>query len=203
MFDLTPQERNVALFLVITLAVGSGVLFFRRGKFRENKVALVKAVPKDDRNEEVVMVHLAGAVFQPGLYRVKKGSRLGEVLQDKNLKAQADVSNINLARPVSDGERIFIPFKADATLIKTTAGQKNLGNFSSGITTDSQSQLININQADASELAKLPGIGEILARRIVEYRRQFGSFQTKDEVKKVKAIGEKRFEKIKDLISVN
>ncbi len=207
MFNLTPQERNVALFLVLTLAVGSGILLFKNRSFHRIKPELVKAESnkkaKIDAKEEIIVVHLAGAVFQPGLYRVKKGSRLGEVLQDKNLMAQADISNINLARAVRDGERIFIPFKAATTLIKTAAAQKNLGNFSSSITTDSQSQLTNINQADASELAKLPGIGEILARRIVEYRRQFGSFQTKDEVKKVKGIGEKRFEKIKGLIAIN
>ena len=196
MFDLTPQERNVAIFLVITLAVGSGVLFFRGGRFREDKVALVKAVPKNETNEEVIMVHLAGAVFQPGLYRVKKGSRLGEVLQDKNLKAQADISNINLARPVSDGERIFIP-------LKSTAVQKDSGNSSVSLHTNSQSHLLNINQAEAFELSALPGIGQVLAGRIVEHRKQFGPFKTKEELKKVRGIGEKRFEKIKDLISVN
>ena len=197
MFNLTPQERNVALFLVVTLAVGSGVLFFKNRGFRQIKPELVKALPENDTKEEVIMIHLAGAVFQPGLYRVKKGSRLGEMLQDKNLMAQADISNMNLARPVSDGERILIP-------LKSTAIQRDFESSSVPLdSSDSRLSLFNINRAAAFELSTLPGIGQVLAGRIVEYRREFGSFKTKEELKKVRGIGEKRFEKIKDLISAN
>ena len=207
MFNLIPQERNVALFLVVTLAVGSGVLFFKKRSFHQIKPELVKAEfnkkAKIDAKEEIVVVHLAGAVFKPGLYRVKKDTRVGEVLNETNLKVQADISNINLARTIRDGEKIFIPLKSTAIPLKSVPAQKNLENFSSSITINSQGHFININQADVTRLSKLPGIGEILSQRIIEYRKEFGLFQSKEDIKNVRGIGEGRFEKIKDKISVN
>lgn len=196
MFNLTPRERNVALFLVITLVVGSGVLFFKTGKFHQVKPELVKAEPQKDAKVEVITVHLAGAVFQPGLYRTKKDSRVGDVIQKTDLMIQADISHINLARRVSDGERILIPFKSGAASPQVEGSSLSINKVGDG-------GFINVNQASVSELLNLPGIGEVLARRIVECRSQFGAFKNKEELKKVKGIGEKRLEKIRDLIVVD
>ncbi len=194
MFNLTPQERNAALFLVITLAIGTGVLFFKNNFSREVKPQLVKG--QSQVEVELITVHLDGAVFKPGLYRVKKDSRLEDVLKKTELKSQADISNINLARKISDGEKIIIPSRGESLFLDSGVIEFYGDELSKG-------DLINVNRAGISELSGLPGIGETLAQRIIEYRVQFGPFRDKEELKKVKGIGEKRLEKIKNLIIIN
>ncbi len=203
MFNLTPQERNVALFLVGTLVIGSGVLFFKNRHFKEVKPYLVKAhsqpETKINQAEESLVVHLAGAVFRPGLYRVKKGTRVGEVLTETNLKVEADISSINLARTLIDGEKIFIPVKAPAQGDSLRIPSLSVNAIEKG----KSGEFLNINQADVFQLARLPAIGEILSQRIIDYRKETGPFKSKEEIQKVRGIGLKRFEKIKDLISVD
>lgn len=200
MFNLTPQERKAAIFLIITLALGSGILFYKNIKGEVIKPELVKAKSseeaKADAKEETIVVHLAGAVFRPGLYQVKKGTRVGELIEKAELLAQADISNLNLARFVSDGEKIFIPSKTNAEPVGPADSSPSLNKTG-------EEGLININQASVLELSRLPGIGEVLAQRIIAYREQFGQFQSKEELKEVKGIGKKRFEKIESLICIH
>jgi len=196
MFNLTAQERKIAFFLVITLVVGSGVLFFKSGKLHRVKPELVKEEPRKDAKKEVITIHLSGAVFQPGLYRFEKGSRLADVIQKTDLMIQADISRINLAGRISDGEKIFIPFKSGTAPSGVEASSILINKVNDG-------GYVNINQASVSELLKLPGIGEILARNITEFRNRFGIFKDKEELKKVKGIGEKRLEKIRNLIVID
>lgn len=97
----------------------------------------------------------------------------------------ADADAVNLAEPLTDGQHIHIPTK-EIFLSQNAAAQ---------------SDLVNINTADAERLATLKGIGAALAQRIIDYREQNGAFKTVDEIKNVRGIGEKKFAAFKDKIT--
>lgn len=103
----------------------------------------------------------------------------------------ADTEAINLAENLTDGQHIHIPTKEFFLQAQ---------NFSSAAST--QSDLVNINTADAERLATLKGIGPALSQRIIEYREQNGAFKSIDEIKNVRGIGEKKFAAFKDKITV-
>ena len=107
----------------------------------------------------------------------------------------ADTEIVNLAEPLTDGAHIHIP-------TKEIIFQESLESQISS-TTSSGSELVNINTADETELQKLYRVGPAIAKRIVEYREQNGKFQTVEDIKKVRGIGQKTFEKMKDKITVN
>lgn len=98
----------------------------------------------------------------------------------------ADSDAVNLAAPLTDGQHVHIPTK-DIFLLPQSI---------------SNSDLVNINTADAEKLATLKGIGPALAQRIIDYREQNGAFKTIDEIKNVRGIGDKKFAAFKDKITI-
>lgn len=106
------------------------------------------------------------------------------------LSEAADADSINLAAKVTDGSQIKIPLK-------------NAANTAQGETKDNNAgDKININYADEGELDKLPGVGPAMAKRIIEYRQTQGLFQSIEDLKKVRGIGEAKFTKLKDKIMI-
>ncbi len=143
-----------------------------------------------------IVVHIAGAVSKPGVYELPAGSRVIDGLTAAGgATAHADVSAINLARELADGERVYIPRKGEVPAAEAgAAGAAPAGGAQAG--------KVNINTASVSELEELPGIGEVIAQRIVDYRTQHGPFKTVRDLLKVEGIGEKKFESIKDHVTV-
>lgn len=132
-----------------------------------------------------IMVHVTGAVANPGLYYLPKDSRVNDaILAAGGFLDNADKSYINLAGLVSDGEKIHVP------------------ELMPGLSIGGSGLLVNINSATQSELENLPGIGPTLAKRIIDYRSQYGFFDTIDDLKDVPGIGEAIFIEIKDLVTV-
>ncbi len=134
-----------------------------------------------------VYVYVSGAVRRPGLYSFDRSLRVGEVVQAAgNALAYADVTAVNYAEEAKDGMHIHIPYDLNGI----PAG----GSESNG--------LVNINEADEKALINLSGIGPAMARRIIEYRMKNGMFTSVEELKKVKGIGEKKYEKLQDKVTV-
>ena len=140
-----------------------------------------------------VYVDVKGAVRFPGVYRVETGKRVVDaVLLAGGFTADADASNINLAVTVRDEMMIVIPFVSsvsdpdgeDPEEIDVNAGK------------------VNINTATVEELDVLYGIGYILAQRIIDYRAEYGAFETIEDIMKVDGIKESVYEAIKDDICV-
>jgi competence protein ComEA len=144
-----------------------------------------------------LVVHVIGAVPRPGVYELAEGSRVQDAIQAAGgLLAQAEISFINLAAPIEDGQQLDIPFKDGAPLSGPFSEQPLA-------TLDvNQSELININEASLEELDTLPGIGPTTAQKIIEYREQNGPFQNVEDIMNVSGIGPATFEEIKDLITV-
>lgn len=149
---------------------------------------------------EELVVYVCGAVNAPGIYTLAPDSRLYEaVALAGGFSSEADPAYHNLARSISDGERIYILSTIETEALseeQQVAGEEGTGNsiFENG--------LINLNTATAEQLMELPGIGEAKAKGILEYRARIGQFTVIEEIKNVSGIGEAMYEKIKDKITV-
>lgn len=123
-------------------------------------------------SEEVIYVHICGAVNTPGVYALPGGSRIYDgVNQAGGFDSEADAEAVNLVEELKDGEQVRIPFIGESVSV-------------------SESSLININQADVATLCQIPGIGESRAQAIVDYRQEQGEFQGVEELMQVPGIKE-------------
>lgn len=155
------------------------------------ETAADSAAPENASGE--VVVHVAGAVSSPGVYTLPADSRVDDAVRAAGATADADLSQLNLAQKLADGQKITVPVAgatpADGSSAATTADSDNGG-------------LININTATQEELESLPSIGEVRAQAIITYREEHGGFRTTDELMEVSGIGEKIFADIAPHITV-
>lgn len=144
-----------------------------------------------------ILVHISGAVAQPGVYSLSAGSRMQDAVQAAGgLLPQADPDGVNLAAFLQDGAQVVIPTIAPTPLPNSQATP------GSGSRSPDVQVLININTATQAELESLPEIGPSIAKEIIAYRQKNGLFKKIEDIMKVKGIGEKIFEAIKLLITV-
>lgn len=147
--------------------------------------------------KEKILVHVAGEVLNSGVYELESGARVIDALMAAGgATSLANLDIINLAAPISDGEKIYIPSVIEK--INQFNQNSSFTSYSSG----GSSGKININTADASELQKLTGIGPGKAKSIIDYRNKNGPFKSVDDLLNVSGIGEKTLEKIRDEIVV-
>lgn len=159
--------------------------------------------PDSLEKEEIktLVVYVCGAVNQPGVYELSEDSRLYEaVTLAGGFSPEADAAYHNLARNLSDGERIYI-LSTEETKLLTTMQQVE-GEETQETNSSADGTKINLNTATAKQLTSLPGIGEAKALAIIEYRNKAGRFESTEEIKNVSGIGEAMYEKIKDKIMI-
>ncbi len=153
-------------------------------------------LPCEEAKPEIV-IYLCGAVKTPGIYVLPEESRLYEaVVMAGGLLPEADEAYHNLARKITDGERIYILSREETKAL--TAEVKTSGEEGKTVS----DTLLNLNTATAEQLTSLSGIGEAKAAAIVEYRSKVGKFKSVEEIKNVSGIGDAMFERIKDKITV-
>lgn len=179
------QKRALLILGVLIIIFSS--LFVVRGNTHEVVappiVAVQIAAPE-------IFIDVTGAVNKPGVYTLAANSRVIDAIKAAGNSAPgADLSTINLARVLSDGEQIYV----DAT-VRNSAGAR--------VTKVVRSGPININRATSSQLDSLDGIGPVIARRIIEYRKSNGPFATIEDLQKVSGIGVAKFATIKSKIRV-
>ena len=154
-------------------------------------------VPDPDR----IMVDVVGAVARPGLHELPAASRIADaVAAAGGLTAEADRMRLNLAEPLSDGSRLWVPAVGESAgpeVVSVTAGAGDGGRAGAG--GGRTGARLNVNTADAVALEELPGIGPALAAAIVEYRQRAGPFATVDELVEVSGIGPVKLEQIRPL----
>ncbi len=153
-----------------------------------------------------IYIHITGAVVKEGLYKLKEGARLDDLVKTcGGLKADADISKINLSMILEDQMRIHI-LKIGETMESDVDPGGNISNPSSPIgesggSKKDKSSKINLNKASLEELMTLTGIGEKKAQAIIEYRQE-NSFKSPQDLLEISGIGEKILEKIIDQVTV-
>ncbi len=175
-----------------------------------------------------VMVHVAGHVKQPGLYRFAAGARVQDALDAAGgATAEARVDDLNLAAPLTDGLRLYVPGRREApeqVIVVTEEifvseppsqaagpsapapiGFLNAGPLTRKPTTTERKEAprgkVNLNKASSAELQTLPGVGPALAGRIIAYRSAVGPYAEPAELQRVRGIGPKTYEKLAPYIS--
>ena len=139
-----------------------------------------------------VIVDVAGWVKQPGVYEMVAGDRVIDAIERAGgARKGAELSALNLAAPLIDGSQILVP-----RMGATTGTPGSVGSAPGG------TALININSASATELETLPGIGEVLAATIVQYRTDNGPFASVDQLEDVSGIGPSTLDEIRDFVTV-
>lgn len=221
MVKLEPKQQAIILFLVAVIIFGGGYRLAQvNSRGADNKLSLQQPAVEAGTENKVkeIAVHVTGAVARPGLYKLSQGARVADVLDKAGPTEEADLNAINLAASLTDGQKVTVPFKGAANPLLGAAGAGSGGaqKYSStsgyggtaltapgaGQSAGGQTGLININTAGTAELDTLPGIGPTLAQRIIQHREVNGPFRQIEDIKNVSGIGDKKFEDIKDRITV-
>lgn len=143
--------------------------------------------------EQEILVDVKGAVQTPGVYKATTGDRVIDVIERAGgITESANEEAVNLAMRVTDEMVIYVPLIGEETESVTTTVSAGGG----------ESDKININKANATELETLPGVGPAKSAAIIEYRETNGPFQTIEDIMSISGFGEKTFEKLKESISV-
>ncbi len=182
-------KRHWLIILALAAVIVAGSFFYDhwRNTAVVEKASSVVPVPPGAVQGGQPIVYVSGAVNKPGVYRVGPESRVIDAVNAAGgLAPGADANRVNLAQLVKDGMQITVPLSAE----------------SGPAAAASAADKVSINAADKSELEKLPGIGPVLAQRIVDFRRTKGPFRDVAELKKVPGVGDSVFNRIKDKISL-
>lgn len=174
--------------LVVPLIALAAWFVYDQGLPFAETTAEPQAVRVEAPVPQSVYVYISGAVRNPGLYSFPRAVRIGEALESAGgALAYADVGAVNYAEEVKDGMQIHVPYDLN--------GLPAVGS------TDADGR-ININEADETKLAELPGIGPAMAKRIVEHRQEHGAFTSVEDLQKVKGIGPAKYGELKDKVTV-
>lgn len=192
--SVTNREK-IFLSIILLLLVSNMYMYFQSNS-GDSRVISPEEIDRmfvDERTEpSTIVIHVAGAVRHSGIVSMEEGSRVADaVAAAGGVLEAADLDRINLARMLNDGERIYIPAKGEE------AADTYMGETAE--VTDGK---VNINSAGAAELETLPGIGEVIAQRVIEFREKQGLFKAPEDIMKVSGIGPKIYEGIKDKIKV-
>lgn len=181
------RNQKVALLGLSIVAIFISLLFVNGDNLKENSPEIITAI---EVIEPKIYVDVTGAVKNPGVYALTGKSRVIDAIKAAgDISPGADLSTINLARVLNDGEQIYV----DLASINTSGIR---------ITKKINKGPVNINRATLRELDSLDGIGPVIAKRIIEYRKVNGFFITVDDLQKVSGIGAAKFAQIKSKVRV-
>ena len=221
------QKKIIAIILIILVIITYYYLYLKNSTEEisnqdlevNNTQASNQTNETEKEGEETIVVHVSGAINIEGIVELEAGSRIANAIEKAGgVKENADMTDINLAYPLEDGMKIHIPTKEeteanknnenmiDESYVTSSSGgvsskeDTNSTQGSSKLTTSNEK--VNINTATQEELDTLPGIGPSIASKIIDYREQNGKFNSIEEIKEVSGIGDAKYEKIKDSITI-
>jgi competence protein ComEA len=177
--------------LLVALVVAGRVAVGREepGQARTSVVAM-RAEPAPVQK---LLVHVVGAVREPGLYRLDDGSRVDDALRAAGgPKPKAALDLINLAAPVADGQQVIVPLR----------GQDGVAGSAAGGSAGAPVGPVHLNSATLEQLDTLPGVGPVTAQKILDYRDEHGAFSSVDELDSVPGIGPTRLAELKKLVDL-
>jgi competence protein ComEA len=187
--EFTPRAGKATITLIAVVGFAGFVFGSSTVPSQKFEVTKSKQVSEAEPTKPKLFVHIIGSVKSPGIYQLDTGSRVYDaVLAAGGLTAKANQQSINLARGLTDGEQVVV------------LSQSRSASTQQGF--QAQPQLLSLNQATATQLEDLPGVGPALAGRMIDWRLANGGFKSKDDLLNVSGIGDKLFSGIKDLVTL-
>ncbi len=199
---LAPQERvSVALFLSL-LILGSGIMVGRFWGSQQVIVAEPRANSAPAVSEaEKIFVHVAGQVKKPGVYQLPDSARVFQAIEQAGGAGEkADLDFLNLAQPVADGSKIYVPAKGERPAAEKAVSPPEKQR--SGKQPQKLEGPVNLNAATSEQLQLLPGVGPALAARIIAHRQKLGGFASLEQLLDVSGIGAKTLAKLREQLTL-
>lgn len=191
-----------SIAILCAIAIISMIYYFSTRpskKISENEIFAEdsNAQTNDTNDEKYITVYINGEVKNPKVYHMKDGSIIDDLIREAGGFTQnADMDRLklqlNLALKLRDGDHIYIYSKNDSGTQTSSSSQLS----------SSEGGKVNLNTATKDELKTVPGIGDVTAQKIIDFREKNGGFKTIDDLKKIDRIGEKTFEKFKDKVDI-
>lgn len=156
-----------------------------------------------------VVVQVAGAIDRPGVYRLAEGDRVDDLIRIAGgFAADADRARLNLAAPLTDGARVWVPARGETEIPEVVdpvgggGGTGGGGAGGGGSSVPSADAPVDLNAADAAQLEELPGVGPATSAAIIAHRDEHGPFASVEELLDVRGIGEAKLEQLRPLVTV-
>ncbi len=185
---LDPGRRGVVV-LVLVAVVAAAVAGISMWRARPSTEPLAAPIAEQTEPAAQLIVAVAGKVRKPGVVRLPPGARVADaVAAAGGALPGADLASVNLARKVVDGEQVVVGAPVAEGAVAPGAAPAAGGR-------------LNLNTATVEQFDALPGVGPVLAKRLVEYRTAQGGFRSVDQLREVDGIGESRFQKLKELVT--
>jgi len=170
------EKLEKILLIICIISILAFVGYYVKDGFK----TYTSSVEYED-NETMITAKISGEVENPGSYRIAENSRVCDLIYFAGgITHSADLDKVDLDAVITDSMEVNVPADTDSAFVG--------------------SPVVNINKATSEELMLVPGIGEELAKRIIEYRKENGNFSDISEIVRVKGLGDKSFEKIKEYI---
>ncbi len=216
------DNKVIIVIISIIIIIFLCVFFYTRSNLEneytelDNYNMLQNETSTDIEQEETskIVIHVTGAVNTEGIVEIKEGGRIADAVEEAGgFSENADISQINLAYQLEDGQKIYIPSIADEKIkeeekvlqkeyVTDEAGDDIIVEDETSSVKSKENIKVNINTADQAELEQIPGVGEATAQKIIEYRKTNGKFKNIEDIKNVSGIGDSKFENMKEKICV-
>lgn len=219
MQNINLKNKIIIAVGAIIIAITVGIYFYKTTKdnseieITEDNLTTNTAVENNneivEEENNTIVVHITGEVNYPGVVVLKEGARVVDAIEAGGGETdEADLSSLNLAYMLSDGEKIYVPNKEETSQESQereyiTSAKDNSEQSEKGAKSTGTNFKININTAKQEELTQITGIGESTAKKIIEYRTQNGKFKSIEDIKNIPGIGDSKFNAMKEEITVN
>ena len=221
MLELTSAQKVVLALAMVMLGGSGAYLFSARSSAPALPPQQLYQQPAAGQDSVELVVEVTGEVNRPGIYRVAPGTRVYELVQMAGgFTGWAHQEAVNLAQLLEDGQKVAVPRLPEPEPLaesaeKPTQPQQQPSSVSpptatvplSDITKPSalppiQPYIVDLNTATQADLERVPGIGPVLAARIIAYRQHYGPFKTVYQLRLIKGVGQQTFDKIKPYVTV-
>jgi competence protein ComEA len=198
---ITSSQKR-ALLIVAGLAIALAIALLVGAQAKPN-LSTIKAPPDSSETKSLtdpespssnysLVVDVQGQVQNPGVYQLPEGARVGDAIKAAGgVREGSETTSVNLARFLEDGEQIYLSGAGNAADVLPSAGGESVARGR-----------LNLNRATENELDGLPGVGPVLAKRIVAYRAEHGTFTSVSELQKVSGIGPSKFSELRNFVTV-
>ena len=223
MLEILSRKQKIIFFIILSIMIGIIIYYIYSTLYSNdycfssinsnlNTTDLIEPSNNNETNFNTnnenpninnIVIYICGAVKENKVVTLKENSRICDAIDAAGgLTSNADLTTINLAYILEDGEKIYIPKKGETIQTDSISSNSQNSSYSNYSSSSINNNKVNINKATQTELETIPGVGPSTALKIINYREENGKFKNIEDIKNVSGIGDTKYEKIKNYISI-